>query len=119
MDSQATALKVLPPHYPTLDNADTVYQTILQRQSHPIHEISSPNVFISPSHILLSNTDVELTTAKYHLEARLKDQLLAIRDQCDHILVDAQCFHNRRQCPDCGLAQLLRVGVMTEQYLGI
>ena len=41
-----------------------------------------------PSHILLSNTDIELTTAKDHREARLKSELDRIRSQYDHILLD-------------------------------
>jgi chromosome partitioning protein len=41
-----------------------------------------------PSHILLSNADVELTTAKDHREARLRMQLEPIKGQYDHIFID-------------------------------
>ncbi len=40
------------------------------------------------SHILLSNTDVKLTTAIYPLEARLKTQLDAIRDRYEYVMID-------------------------------
>jgi chromosome partitioning protein len=45
-------------------------------------------VDIVPSHILLSNTDIELTTAKDHREARLKRELGRVRPDYDHILID-------------------------------
>ena len=47
-----------------------------------------PNLDIVPSHILLSNTDVKLTTAIDHREARLKTQLDAIRDRYEHVIID-------------------------------
>ena len=43
---------------------------------------------IVPSHILLSNTDVKLTTAIDHREARLKTQLDAIQAQYDYVFID-------------------------------
>jgi chromosome partitioning protein len=43
---------------------------------------------IVPSHILLSNTDIELTTAKDHREARLKAQLDRIKDDYDFVFID-------------------------------
>src|SRR5207237_1902103 len=47
-----------------------------------------PNLDIVPSHILLSNTDVELTTAKDHREARLKTHLDPIKHKYDFIFID-------------------------------
>ena len=41
-----------------------------------------------PSHILLSNTDIALTTAIDHREARLKTQLDQIKDKYDFVLID-------------------------------
>ncbi len=38
MDSQANSSKVLLPHYPTLQKDQTVYITILERKSLPVHE---------------------------------------------------------------------------------
>src|SRR5512134_1716687 len=43
---------------------------------------SSPHIF------WLSNTDIELTTAKDHREARLKTELDKIKDQYDFIFID-------------------------------
>jgi chromosome partitioning protein len=75
VDSQANSSKVLLRDYSRLLVDDTVQVTVLQRQPLPIHPTSVPDLDIVPSHILLSNTDVELTTAKDHREARLKHEL--------------------------------------------
>jgi chromosome partitioning protein len=87
-DSQANSSKVLLPNYPELKRTDTVYVTILERKPLPVHPTSIPGLEIAASHILLSNTDIELTTAKDHREARLKRQLDAIKDNYDHIFID-------------------------------
>src|SRR5581483_7786854 len=68
IDSQANSSKVLLPHYPQIDKEQTLYQTILNRQPLPIHRSNVANLDVVPSHILLSNTDVELTTAIDHRE---------------------------------------------------
>ena len=47
-----------------------------------------PNLAIVPSHILLSNTDIELTTAKDHREARLKAKLDRIKGDYDYVFID-------------------------------
>lgn len=88
MDSQANSSKVLLPDYPKFHKEDTVYRTILERQPLPIHATAVPNLSIVPSHILLSNTDVELTTAKDHREERLKNELDKVKDQYDFIFID-------------------------------
>jgi hypothetical protein len=43
----------------------TLYRTILERKPLPVHETAVPNLAIVPSHILLSNTDIELTTRRF------------------------------------------------------
>lgn len=73
IDSQANASKVLLPNYQHIRREDTVHRTILQQLPLPIHETPIKNLWIAPAHILLSNTDVELTTAMDHREARLKE----------------------------------------------
>lgn len=88
MDSQANSSKVLLPHYLSLQKEETIYQTILQRQAIPIHKTDIPNVDIAPAHILLSNTDIELTTAIDHREARLQHFLEALKPEYDHIFID-------------------------------
>lgn len=88
IDAQANASKVLLPHYPNLKKEDTIFRTILERQSLPVHSSSVQNLAVVPAHILLSNTDVELTTAKDHREARLKDRLAEIATRYDHIIID-------------------------------
>ncbi len=88
MDSQANSSKVLLPDYLSLPKDETIYRTILGREPLAIHPTSIPNLEIVPSHILLSNTDVELTTAKDHREARLKRELERIVGNYHHIIID-------------------------------
>ena len=88
IDSQANASKVLLPNYPRLTADETIYATILGKKPLPIHDTLIPSLSIIPSHILLSNTDIELTTAIDHREARLKYELDQIKDQYDYIFID-------------------------------
>ncbi len=88
VDSQANSSKVLLPHYAQLKKEQTVYMTILERKPLVIHQTSVPNLDIVPSHILLSNTDVELTTAKDHREARLKRELEQVKQFYEYVFID-------------------------------
>jgi chromosome partitioning protein len=88
IDSQANASKVLLAHYPQLKKEETVYATILKRQPLPLHPSTVPHLTVVPSHILLSETDMELTAAIDHREARLKTQLDKIKDQYDFVFID-------------------------------
>ena len=56
IDSQANSSKVLLPDYQTITKDQTIFKTILERQSLPIHKTAIPTLEIVPSHILLSNT---------------------------------------------------------------
>ena len=87
-DSQANSSKVLLPNYQELKRHDTVFTTILERKPLPVRPTALPGLDIVPSHILLSNTDIELTTAKDHREARLKAQLHKIKDNYDYVIID-------------------------------
>ncbi len=64
MDSQANASKVLLPNYQQIAKEDTIYRTIIDMQSLPIHQTSNPRLSVSPAHILLSDTDMQLTIAR-------------------------------------------------------
>ena len=88
MDSQANSSKVLLHNYQKLSKENTIFPTILERKPLVIHRTAIPNLDIVPSHILLSNTDIELTTAKDHREARLKSQLDLLKDKYDYIFID-------------------------------
>lgn len=88
MDSQANSSKVLLPEYQHIPKEDTVYRTILEQESLPIHPTAVSNLWIAPAHILLSNTDVVLTTAMDHREARLKRQLEQVKGDYDFIFID-------------------------------
>jgi chromosome partitioning protein len=88
IDSQANSSKVLLPDYQQLRPEETIYTTILERKPLPVRRSQVDNLFIVPSHILLSQTDVELTTALDHREARLKRELDRVKDQYDYVFID-------------------------------
>ena len=88
IDSQANSSKVLVQDYPALSASETIYTTIIERKTLPIHPTALQNLSIIPSHILLSNTDIELTTAIDHREARLKIELDKIVGDYDFIIID-------------------------------
>jgi chromosome partitioning protein len=88
VDSQANSSKVLLSNYLAIPKEQTVYATILDRKALPVHPTAIPNLEIVPSHILLSNTDVALTTAIDHREARLKRELDRLRPHYDFVLID-------------------------------
>jgi chromosome partitioning protein len=88
IDSQANSSKVLLREYQKIPKEQTIYTTIIERKPLPIHPTHVHNLSIVPSHILLSNTDYELTLAKDHREARLKSQLDQIKQQYDFIFID-------------------------------
>ncbi len=88
IDSQANSSKVLVPNYQDLRKEDTIYATILGRKPLPVRPTAISRLDIVPSHILLSNTDIELTTAKDHREARLKNELDKTRQNYDYVFVD-------------------------------
>src|SRR5918995_4743127 len=79
IDSQANSSKVLLRDYQNIPKEQTIYATILNRSPLPVHKTHLESLHIIPSHILLSNTDVELTTAKDHREERLKRELDLIK----------------------------------------
>ncbi|MGB1249337.1 MAG: ParA family protein [Candidatus Promineifilaceae bacterium] len=91
MDPQANSSAVLIEDYPSFakDNErGTVWRTILEKEPLPIYETRVPNLSLVPSHLLLSNADIRLTTALDHREARLKNQLKKVADQYDFIFLD-------------------------------
>src|SRR5512144_2644167 len=88
IDSQANSSKVLLRHYAEITKEQTIHHTILDRGPLVVHETHVPNLSLVPSHILLSNTDIDLTTAKDHRESRLKIELDKIRHQYDYTFID-------------------------------
>ncbi len=87
-DSQANSSKVLLSQYVEIGEEDTIYETIINCNPLPIRPTSVPNLDIAPSHILLADTDVELTTALDHREARLKNELDKIKNQYEYVFID-------------------------------
>lgn len=88
IDSQANSSKVLISEYPKLKPEQTIYATIISRNPLPVHKTAVENLFIVPSHILLSHTDIELTTAIDHREARLKTELDKIAGDYEFVFID-------------------------------
>lgn len=88
MDSQANASKVLLPEYQHIRKEDTVHRTILEQEPLPIHPTAIKNLWIAPAHILLSDTDMRLTVAMDHREARLKRQLDLVKGEYDYVFID-------------------------------
>jgi chromosome partitioning protein len=88
IDSQANSSKVLVPNYQEIKPEQSIATTIIDRQPLPARPSHVANLDIVPSHILLSNTDVKLTTAIDHREARLKTQLDAIQTQYEYVFID-------------------------------
>src|SRR5215210_4700631 len=88
IDSQANSSKVLLPNYPEIPIERTVHTTIIKQKPLPVHETPVPNLFIVPSHILLSTTDMALTTALDHREERLKIELDRIKQDYDFVFID-------------------------------
>jgi chromosome partitioning protein len=76
-------------HYPQLQKHETIFTTILDRNPLPIHKTQVPNLDVVPSHILLSNTDVELTTAIDHREEHLKRELDVVKNNYDFVFIDS------------------------------
>jgi chromosome partitioning protein len=88
IDSQANSSKVLLPNYQELTASQTIHNTILDRKEMPVHDTGIPNLRVVPSHILVSNADIELTTAIDHREARLKTELDKISSDYDVVVID-------------------------------
>ena len=88
IDSQANSSKVLLDDFQTIRPEQSIYATIIDRRPLPVRPSNVANLDIVPSHILLSNTDVKLTTAIDHREARLKAQLEKIAGDYAHVIID-------------------------------
>lgn len=88
MDSQANSSKVLLPEYVDISETETTYETIINCNPLPIRSTTVPNLDIVPSHIMLADTDVELTTAIDHREARLKNELDKVKTTYDYVFID-------------------------------
>ena len=115
-DSQANSSKVVLPDYQDFTKDQTLFATIIDRKPLAISPTSIKNLDIVPSHILLSETDITLTSAIDHREARLKAALDPVAGDYDYVhhrlspcslLVDAECLHGCRQGARCGFPWLL------------
>jgi len=88
LDSQANSSKVLLTNYVEIGKEETIYETIINCNPLNIRSTNVQNLDIVPSHILLADTDVELTTAIDHREARLKNELEKVKTSYDYVIID-------------------------------
>lgn len=64
--SQANPSKVLLPHHQQIPREQTPYVTVLPRKHLAMQQTRVPSQDVVPAHILLSNRDIELITARDH-----------------------------------------------------
>lgn len=98
LDSQANASKIFHPAYKQIRSTDTIFRTIIgtardgevekQLFPLPVYPTQNTGLELVPSHILLADTDMELTTALDHREARLKTELDKIKANYDYVFID-------------------------------
>ncbi|MEM1312544.1 MAG: ParA family protein [Patescibacteria group bacterium] len=88
IDSQANSSKVLLERYQDVTHQKSVCATILEKKPLYIRKTTVEGLDIVPSHILLSSTDISLTTAMDHREARLKNELNKVKNRYDYIFID-------------------------------
>lgn len=88
IDHQANASQVMTPDYSKLSEDETIYTTIIHKNSLPVHHTRHANLQIVPSHILLSDAEQKLTTATDHRDQRLRRQLDKIKDNYDYVVID-------------------------------
>ncbi len=88
IDPQANSSKVLVNDFVSVRAEDTIYTTIIKRNPIPHLPTQVDGLFVSSSHILLSEASIALTIAKDHREARLRMQLDPIVSEFDHVIID-------------------------------
>lgn len=87
IDPQSNSSRVLFGEYSMLKKEDTIYQTIIDNKDLILYPTSVENLEVVPSHILLSNADIELAGA-FKREERLKIHLDKIKANYDYIFID-------------------------------
>lgn len=87
-DAQADSTSVLLEGHQDLPPSQTLRATILKRKPLPLHQTKIDRLWIVPSTILLSNTDLKLASAMDRREYRLKTQLDRIKNNFDYVIID-------------------------------
>ena len=90
LDPQANVTRVFLKHEEELPMQRSLYNVMIHHypMQNIIQETHTQNLFLSPSHIRLSGTDLELAQALDNRSERLKRALEPIISQYDHILID-------------------------------
>lgn len=90
IDPQANSAKVMLDNYEALSVNQTIYGAIMERRPLTIYPTKLNHLCLAPSHILLSNADTGLVN-EIDRYFRLKDQLEAIENSYDYVVID--CPH--------------------------
>jgi chromosome partitioning protein len=87
IDPQSNSSRVLLHEYANLRKEDTLWNSIIN--NHPLKLYPTPidNLQVVPSHILLSNADIDLQSV-FKREERLKIHLDKIKDRFDFVFID-------------------------------
>jgi len=90
LDPQANVTKVFIREENEIPLQRTLYNVLMSfyPMENIIQETETKNLYLSPSHIRLSGTDLELSQAMDNRSERLKRAIEPIADQFDHIIVD-------------------------------
>jgi chromosome partitioning protein len=87
IDPQSNASRVHLKNYLDLKKEQTLYDTIINNKPLHVYSTAVEQLDIVPSHILLSNADIDLQNA-FRREERLKVHLEAIKDRYDYVFID-------------------------------
>ncbi len=87
VDPQSNSSRVLLKNYLNLKRDETLYHTIINNKPLIIYPTPIDNLMIAPSHILLSNADIDLNNA-FKREERLKTHLDKIKSDFDFVFLD-------------------------------
>src|SRR6266508_4871894 len=87
IDPQANSSRVLLSEYNSLRKEDTLWNTIINNSPLKLYTSGVSGLSIVPSHILLSNADIDLQSV-FKREERLKMHLDKIKEDYDYIFID-------------------------------
>ncbi len=87
VDPQSNSSRVFLKDYLNLKRDETLYDTIINNKSLHVYQTPVEGLDIVPSHILLSNADIDLQNA-FRREERLKIHLAEIKNEYDFIFLD-------------------------------
>jgi chromosome partitioning protein len=87
IDPQANSSRVLLSQYQSLKKEDTLWNTIIDSKPLKLFDTKVANLQVVPSHILLSNADIDLQSV-FKREERLKMHLDKVKEDFDYVFID-------------------------------